>query len=874
MWIVLLYCYVFVGDFGLAEIRRATTLLSIQGQGVAGTLHWMPPEFLKVGGKKKASTASDVYSLGVVLWEILTGQAPFDGDDEATIREAIKTGELLDIPPHLPVKVQLLLHQCWALNSAERPSCEEIIHTLKVIEKEVLEQEALVQRGLATPASVKQLSDRVKPVVAAAASSSAAPRSSTASSHSGWTTRAEEQSCASQTLGDAAAVRTFDPSQLALIVARNMYQRQRPHSLDDHFDGEISQLHLQDDFGLYDSAASGSSPEVQTATQEQSQLPSQDMHALPRESQPHPQSQMQSPSQPSLQPQAHLAPTPQPHQPDAFNGSARVFSRRAPFVTSSVRVSSSSSSVPVASSSVVSTSTAVPTLTVSPSTIPCGLLGTLPRPLQSQAAVAALRRYLGSQPLVGASLLYQASRDGFAADDFWRTCGGKSNTLILVAVEGNGFVFGAFTPVEWPRTRGACIIEDPSRRTFLFSLVNGCGIPVKLKLGTGDHGRALNLWPGSGAGFGFNLRLAHNGPANAQNGCMAMPVVSSYNIDMEATGPLPAGFVYDEKLLGGSLNFAAREIECWQLPVAPLSQLTPLAPAVAASSVVASSVSTSASSSRPVSSPAAHKRPLFVREIGRGRLPRPTDVAVSAGRVFVCDQERNQVLVFSVSDGSFQLQLAGHPPMNLPNGVAVADGSVYVTVCHNHCVLAFNEANGRFTARWGSKGSGEGELLMPGAAAVADGLLYVCDSGNDRIQVFRMSGSVAFSFGRKGRCIGQFDCPAGVAVSEGVVYVGDNGNHRIQAFTAADGKFLRTWGSKGKGDGQFDHPSGVAVADGLLYVSETCGDRVQVFDAADGKFVGKLDKGDAQIGIMGVAVAERLLYVADVLCKSVQVFRC
>ncbi|CAF0993231.1 unnamed protein product [Didymodactylos carnosus] len=64
--------YALVCDFGLAKIRSETSRQSAsfsEHQTAAGTLRWKAPELLKLG---KPSTASDVYSLGVVFWEVAT----------------------------------------------------------------------------------------------------------------------------------------------------------------------------------------------------------------------------------------------------------------------------------------------------------------------------------------------------------------------------------------------------------------------------------------------------------------------------------------------------------------------------------------------------------------------------------------------------------------------------------------------------------------------------------------------------------------------------------------------------------------------------------------------------------------------------------
>ncbi|KAH9676994.1 protein kinase domain-containing protein [Citrus sinensis] len=61
-----------VGDFGLSKIKRNTLVSG----GVRGTLPWMAPELLS-GSSSKVSEKVDVFSFGIVLWEILTGEEPY-----------------------------------------------------------------------------------------------------------------------------------------------------------------------------------------------------------------------------------------------------------------------------------------------------------------------------------------------------------------------------------------------------------------------------------------------------------------------------------------------------------------------------------------------------------------------------------------------------------------------------------------------------------------------------------------------------------------------------------------------------------------------------------------------------------------------------
>ncbi|KAF6141873.1 hypothetical protein GIB67_037841 [Kingdonia uniflora] len=69
-----------VGDFGLSKIKQNTLVTG----GVKGTLPWMALELLN-GSSSKVSEKVDVFSFGIILWEILTGEEPYANMHYGTI---------------------------------------------------------------------------------------------------------------------------------------------------------------------------------------------------------------------------------------------------------------------------------------------------------------------------------------------------------------------------------------------------------------------------------------------------------------------------------------------------------------------------------------------------------------------------------------------------------------------------------------------------------------------------------------------------------------------------------------------------------------------------------------------------------------------
>ena len=125
---------------------------------------------------------------------------------------------------------------------------------------------------------------------------------------------------------------------------------------------------------------------------------------------------------------------------------------------------------------------------------------------------------------------------------------------------------------------------------------------------------------------------------------------------------------------------------------------------------------------------------------GEGQFNNPRHITCdSKGRVYVADRDNNRIQVFT-AEGEFLRIFSkcdgGSRELDMPYGVAVdSDGRVYVSEWGSHCVSVFT-SEGQFVKSFSSMGDKPEHLLNPYGLAVDSGVVYVCDSDNNCIQLF------------------------------------------------------------------------------------------------------------------------------------------
>ncbi|CAF2699290.1 unnamed protein product, partial [Rotaria sp. Silwood2] len=131
-----------VCDFGLARTRNETTRQTKANSLVICTLQWTAPEILCA---ERYTDKSDIYSLGIVYWELGTGEIPYDDLQDGVIRAFVLAGDRLKIPNTIPSSFRSLIQQCWVQQPNDRPNSSHIIEMIEECIK--IERTSLVQSG-------------------------------------------------------------------------------------------------------------------------------------------------------------------------------------------------------------------------------------------------------------------------------------------------------------------------------------------------------------------------------------------------------------------------------------------------------------------------------------------------------------------------------------------------------------------------------------------------------------------------------------------------------------------------------------------------------------------------------------------------------
>ncbi|XP_077866817.1 tripartite motif-containing protein 3-like [Saccoglossus kowalevskii] len=195
----------------------------------------------------------------------------------------------------------------------------------------------------------------------------------------------------------------------------------------------------------------------------------------------------------------------------------------------------------------------------------------------------------------------------------------------------------------------------------------------------------------------------------------------------------------------------------------------------------------------------------------------PFDIAISNDdKYFMTDAGNNQIVVSDENGKVFRC--FGQKELRDPCGIAISplDGAVYVTEWdrnieksdkEGHCIKKFKQ-NGEFIKVMGNYGNGRGQFKGPYFISIdCQGMMFVTEYINDRIQVFSSDNRPLYFFGRPGKDGGAVHGPRGIAIDRNrYIYVCDCTN-RIHKFDSG-GRFIAFADGDLSG---LDHPVGLAL---------------------------------------------------------------
>ena len=117
-----------ISDFGLSRLYQKSCILT----GQLGTCYWMAPEIIV---NKRYSTKVDVYSYGIIIWEVCTRKTPYSSMSQQQVKfyVSVKKGRpnLKIIPNNTPPKIIQLMQMCWDHEPNNRPSFDYIVDFLR-----------------------------------------------------------------------------------------------------------------------------------------------------------------------------------------------------------------------------------------------------------------------------------------------------------------------------------------------------------------------------------------------------------------------------------------------------------------------------------------------------------------------------------------------------------------------------------------------------------------------------------------------------------------------------------------------------------------------------------------------------------------------
>jgi len=145
------YFEVKICDFGLSRVIDRNQPMTAN----IGTVCWVAPEIFN--NKKLYSEKADVYSYGIILWELVARKMPFEDEEAFTIPLLVSKGKRPKMPKELPKGWEKLIKKSWNQNPAKRPQFDELCGSFETLYKAMAEKNPEIAKDTAW--SIKKQGD-------------------------------------------------------------------------------------------------------------------------------------------------------------------------------------------------------------------------------------------------------------------------------------------------------------------------------------------------------------------------------------------------------------------------------------------------------------------------------------------------------------------------------------------------------------------------------------------------------------------------------------------------------------------------------------------------------------------------------------------
>ncbi|XP_074283957.1 uncharacterized protein LOC141608510 [Silene latifolia] len=141
-----------VADFGLSRVKHETYLTTKTGKG---TPQWMAPEVLQ---NERTNEKSDLYSFGIILWELATQRILWENLNAMQVIGAVGfMNQRLDIPQDVDPMWASMIESCWHSEPQSRPTFQELVEKLKDMQKKYVIQSQAARASASADVPPKQL---------------------------------------------------------------------------------------------------------------------------------------------------------------------------------------------------------------------------------------------------------------------------------------------------------------------------------------------------------------------------------------------------------------------------------------------------------------------------------------------------------------------------------------------------------------------------------------------------------------------------------------------------------------------------------------------------------------------------------------------